>query len=166
MERFAHAAARLWMPWKGKRFDSATGSGNNILDRRVRWSIRTFFPHYSGIEPDPEGSGTVRGFRFRTRTELGLAGPGVPVVVLDYDLDGNPKKVRQVRDEIVALASGAYLGKAHIVTKWSASGKAGTTSAEPDRTSGESPLRRPAEWYTLAYFSLVPEWSGRTPEVS
>jgi hypothetical protein len=75
--------ARLWMPWSGKRFDAAAGTGENLLL-----------------------GGRVSGFGFRTRVEDG-------VLVIDYAaVRSNPRPLRQVRDELVEIAPGVHLGQA------------------------------------------------------
>jgi hypothetical protein len=51
-----------------------------------------------------------------------LAGPSAcEVLKIDYDLDSNPRlSIRRVLDELVQVAPGEYLGKAHLRWWWGA----------------------------------------------
>ncbi|NBQ43378.1 MAG: hypothetical protein EBU23_13085, partial [Mycobacteriaceae bacterium] len=52
-------------------------------------------------------------FDFKTYVEAGKEDPDVDVMVIDYaDVEDNPKlTIRKVRDELVELVPGVYLGK-------------------------------------------------------
>jgi len=52
-------------------------------------------------------------FDFETYVEAGKEDPDVEVMVIDYaDIEKNPKLIiRSVRDELVELVPGVYLGK-------------------------------------------------------
>lgn len=83
-------------PWAGKSFaakDDAAGTGIN----RVRLA------------------GTRRWFPFETRVEPSAV-DGEPCIVLDYDLDANPKPIRMIRDELREVAPGLFLGPAMLDT--------------------------------------------------
>jgi hypothetical protein len=128
LTQLAHTIANAWMPWKGKTFDPDRQHGDNIFTRDSKWIARLFNPLYRGFVNDsPE---TYRAFTFRTYTAPGLADPDRIVFKIDYNLEGNPPlTVRRVLDELVQLADGLYLGKAHIYWWWS-------------------------RWQTVAYFML------------
>lgn len=143
-ERIAGVLVRYWMPWLGKVFDESASTGENIVDARFRWPVRVFLPGYRGFTPDPDRAGNLRGFRFRSYVEPSLDEPGVRVVVVDYNVEENPTGVRAARDEIVRLPSGAYLGKACLVTR-----------RHPADAPGER-AGRPLHWHLVAYFALSP----------
>src|SRR5688572_2202241 len=83
-------------PWAGKSFaakDDGAGTGIN----RVRLG------------------GTRRWFPFETRVEPSAI-DGEPCILLDYDLDANPKPIRMIRDELREVAPGLFLGPAMLDT--------------------------------------------------
>lgn len=129
MTQFFSSLASLSLPWKGKRFDAAHACGDNIFTRNSRPLMRTLFPRYRGYE---EGeSETYRAFEFRTSIGPGRTDPDLRVLKLDYNLEGNPRlSVRRVLDELVQVAEGYYLGKAHLHWLW-------------------------GEWQTVAFFTLA-----------
>lgn len=124
-------AAGLWMPWKGKVFDAAAASGENVFDHAAWRLVRLVWPGYIGLHPDPESPGAFRAFPFRTWAGPGVRDPERQTLKLDYDSPGNPASVRRILDEVVQLSGGVYLGKAHI------------------RGFG-------GRWRTVAYFALRP----------
>jgi hypothetical protein len=127
--QLAQAIANMWLPWKGKRFDAATQTGDNILRRDSFALAHVIWPTYHHFEEDtPE---TYRAFTFRTYIGKGMFDPDLDVLKLDYDSPDNPgKDVRRVLDEVVELPDGVYLGKAHLHFFW-------------------------GEWKTVAFFSLT-----------
>ena len=108
-ERGSRAFAGAWMPWLGKRFSRAESSGHNRLLPAVRLPSKLLWPRY---EMWKDG-GTQNAFRFHTRVEAGADDPDVQVLVLDYAaVDENPALViKKIRDELVEIVPGAYLGK-------------------------------------------------------
>ena len=108
-DRAVSAVAGLWLPWAGKRFDSAAGRGHNVLERSARLPLRVAWPRYR----PREDRGRLAGFDFHTRVEPGALDPGVEVLVIDYAAaPENPRLgVSRVRDELVEVAPGAHLGK-------------------------------------------------------
>ncbi len=121
------ALASAWLPWRGKRFDAATGRGDNLLDPSAAWPARIMWPSY---RPEPLGDGYAA-FRFRTYVSPGSVDPDVETLKIDYDSDENPGLlIRDILDEVVQIVRGAYLGKAL--------------------------LRRRGEWRLAAYFALEP----------
>jgi hypothetical protein len=129
LTQFFSSAAALWLPWKGKRFDAAQACGDNLFSRGSLPLARIFFPGYRGCVSDKPGS--YRAFEFRTSIGTGRSDPDRQVLRLDYNLDGNPRlSVRRVLDELVQVADGYYLGKAHLQWWW-------------------------GEWQTVAYFTLA-----------
>jgi hypothetical protein len=101
----------LW--WLGKAFDAARERGENRWDRRFRLVTCLCWPLYRGLQPDP--SGELRGFRFRTRTGPGVLDRDRPVLKIDYAAERNPFLIRRVLDELVQVDPEYYLGKAHLL---------------------------------------------------
>lgn len=129
LTQFFSSVASLWLPWKGKRFDAARADGNNIFTRDSLGLAHLFFRGYRGYQGDT--SRTYRAFQFMTSTGSGRADADRQVLRLDYDLPGNPAlSVRRVLDELVQVADGYYLGKAHLHWLW-------------------------GEWQTVAFFTLA-----------
>jgi hypothetical protein len=121
--------ARLWMPWRGKVFDSSRQLGDNILTRDSYLLARLFNPLYRSFHKDT--AATYRAFAFRTYAASGLSDPDRRVLRIDYNIRENPAlTVRRVVDELVQLDDRLYLGKAHVRWWWGA-------------------------WQTVAYFSLA-----------
>lgn len=105
--------ARLWLPWKGKRFDSAASSGYNYLTRGGHVAGRLVWPLYN--KWGRVGRGLYRYFNFKTSTGPGVNDPGTTALKLDYNLPENPGfLVRLVLDELVQVSGGYYLGKAYL----------------------------------------------------
>lgn len=103
--------ARLWMPWKGKTFDSGTSEGRNVLSARGRFLARLLWPRYRGIAPFEPGLDTA--FRFVTSAGESAANEGFQVLRIDYDLPDNPAwPIRRVLDELVRVDEGLHLGQA------------------------------------------------------
>ena len=102
LQAVVRGATSAWMPWLGKRFDSAEQRGQNLLAADARLPIRLLWPSY---RPEPLGDGRIAGFAFDTRvTET--------VLQIDYDRPDNPGLlVRHVLDELVEIVPGAYLGR-------------------------------------------------------
>lgn len=99
----------LWMPWQGKRFDAEAAKGDNRLTRSTGLVGKLLWPLYSMTD---HADGKLA-FDFKTYVEPGKEDPDVDVMVIDYaDIEKNPKLIiRSVRDELVELVSGVYLGK-------------------------------------------------------
>ena len=103
------AITALWMPWQGKRFDNESGTGDNRLTKSTGLVGKLLWPLYS-MKDHVDGK---LAFDFETYVEAGKEDPDVDVMVIDYaDIEKNPKLViRSVRDELVELVPGVYLGK-------------------------------------------------------
>ncbi|MBU3687423.1 MAG: hypothetical protein FGM25_13645 [Mycobacterium sp.] len=103
------AITALWMPWQGKRFDNQAATGDNRLTRSTGLVGKLLWPLYS-MRDAAEGK---LAFDFKTYVEAGKEDPDVDVMVIDYaDVEDNPKlTIRKVRDELVELVPGVYLGK-------------------------------------------------------
>ena len=128
LTQVVNAIASAWLPWKGKTFDAAQSRGDNIFTRDSLLLAHVYWPLYRGYADD--GPETYRAFAFRTCLAPGLADPDCQVLKIDYDLPENPAlSIRRVLDELVQLADGVYLGKAHVKWWWGA-------------------------WQPVAYFSL------------
>ncbi|HEX6383492.1 MAG TPA: hypothetical protein VF177_02375 [Anaerolineae bacterium] len=128
LTQLAAAISARWLPWQGKTFDAGRAQGDNVFTRDSLLLAHLFWPFYRGYVDDSPH--TYRAFAFRTWIGTGVADPDRQVLKIDYDLPGNPRlKVRRVLDELVQVAEGFYLGKAHLRRWW------GT-------------------WQTVAYFSL------------
>ena len=103
------AVARAWMPWAGKRFDSAAEAGENLLDGAARLPMKLVWPSY---RLETTGDGRCAGFRFRTSVGPGSDDPDREVLRLDYDLEENPGfLIRDLLDELVEVVPGVLLGK-------------------------------------------------------
>jgi hypothetical protein len=117
-----------WLPWQGKTFDAAQAQGDNIFTRDSLALAHLYWPLYRGyVDDSPQ---TYRAFAFRTYIAPGLVDPDRQVLKIDYDLPANPRlSLRRVLDELVQIAPGFYLGKAHVHWWW-------------------------GQWQLVAYFSL------------
>jgi hypothetical protein len=122
--------AGFWLPWRGKTFDPAQETGDNLFTRDSLWMARILWPFYHHYLPG--GPDTYRAFPFHTYTAPGLTDPDRQVLKIDYNLKLNPGlTVRRVLDELVQVADGFYLGKAHMRWWW-------------------------GRWQLVAYFTLAP----------
>ena len=103
------AITALWMPWQGKRFDNQTATGDNRLTKSTGLVGKLLWPLYS-MRDHIDGK---LAFDFKTYVEAGKDDPDINVMVIDYaDIEDNPKLIiRSVRDELVELVPGVYLGK-------------------------------------------------------
>jgi hypothetical protein len=129
LNQFAEMIIARWLPWKGKFFDAAHGSGDNIFTRDSLLLAHLWWPLYRDYKN--ESTDRYRAFSFRTRIAPGLADPDREVLKLDYNLKSNPSlSVRRVLDELVQTDKGPYLGKAHVKWWW-------------------------GKWQLVAYFSLA-----------
>jgi len=120
--------ASAWMPWMGKRFHAGDQSGDNLLVPSARVPARLFWPRY---RLEDTGDGRHVAFRFRTYTSPGTLDPDIDTLKIDYDSPDNPGfLIRDILDELVEVAPGAYLGKVL--------------------------LRRRGGWRLVGYFALQP----------
>jgi hypothetical protein len=103
------AISRFYMPWLGKRFFEGESRGDNRFILSVRYPARLLWPSYS---TRPNGAERTA-FDFVTRTEAGGHDPDTQVLVIDYaPVESNPDRlIRRIRDEIVEVADGVFLGK-------------------------------------------------------
>ncbi|MBF6278156.1 MULTISPECIES: hypothetical protein [Nocardia] len=101
--------------WVGKSFDAATATGYNRLNRIAYLALRAAVPRYSGWV---RTSAVYQGFRFGYRVERASLAPFVQVAAVTYTDPalGNPRSrivpIERVRDELVELVPGVYLGRA------------------------------------------------------
>jgi hypothetical protein len=122
--------ARLWMPWKGKRFLAESRLGENLITNDARALVSLVWPFYH--HAPREGCEHFRAFAFSVRLAHSVRNPRLAVMRIDYDLDENPRFwIRDIVDELVETAPGEYLGEAQV--RWF------------------------GRWRTAAYFSLRPE---------
>ena len=129
LNQFIEMITSRWLPWKGKYFDAAHASGDNIFTRDSLLLAHIFWPLYRDYKDNR--AERYRAFTFRTHLAPGLTDPDRQVLKLDYNLEGNPDlSVRRVLDELVQVDTTLYLGKAHLKWWW------GT-------------------WQLVAYFSLA-----------
>jgi hypothetical protein len=98
-----------WMPWLGKRFNATEGRGDNVLAGSARWPAKVLWPLYGTRATE----GGRSAFDFETAIESSKDEPETEVMKIDYhDLDANPGMlIRSIRDELVEIVPGAYLGK-------------------------------------------------------
>ncbi|TCJ30573.1 hypothetical protein [Nocardioides jejuensis] len=103
------ALTSVWMPWEGKRFDADTQSGDNRMTDEATVVSKVLWPLYS-MKDTPAGK---IAFDFATYVESGKDDPDREVMVIDYaDIKDNPRLlIRSIRDELVELVDGTYLGK-------------------------------------------------------
>ncbi len=87
-----------WMPWKGKFFEPLSDSQGRGKNR-----IESTFTDLFKFEL----------FEFRTRVVPPLQGDD-DVVMLDYDLEENPRLIRRIRDDLKKLKDGLFLGTANL----------------------------------------------------
>jgi hypothetical protein len=99
----------MWMPWQGKRFDAQTGTGDNRMTTSSSVAAKLLWPLYRMTDAQ-EGK---LAFDFKTYEDDGKDDPGLRVLVIDYaGVEDNPRLViRSIRDELVEIVPGAYLGK-------------------------------------------------------
>ncbi|MCX6044418.1 MAG: hypothetical protein NT075_04845 [Chloroflexi bacterium] len=106
-----------WMPWLGKTFDATQACGDNLFAHRSLPLARLCFPRYRRFVH--ENAQIYRAFAFRTWIGPGKTDPDRQVLKIDYNLAENPRAtVRRVLDELVQVAKGFYLGKAHLHWWW------------------------------------------------
>ncbi|KAA1251631.1 hypothetical protein F0Q45_03170 [Mycobacterium simiae] len=99
----------LWMPWRGKRFDSKGHTGDNRMISGARLPSKLLWPLYK-MKDSTDGK---LAFDFKTYNDAGKADPGTQVMVIDYsEVEANPRLIiRSIRDELVEVVPGTYLGK-------------------------------------------------------
>ena len=103
------ALTSMWMPWQGKRFDAQTSTGDNRMTTSSSVAGKLLWPLYR-MKDAQDGK---LAFNFKTYEDEGKDDPGLRVMVIDYaDVEDNPRLViRSIRDELVEIVPGAYLGK-------------------------------------------------------
>lgn len=103
------ALTSVWMPWEGKRFHADTNTGDNRMTGDAVAVSKVLWPLYS-MKDSPAGR---IAFDFKTYIEAGKEDPDRQVMVIDYaDVPSNPRLIiRSIRDELVEIVPGAYLGK-------------------------------------------------------
>jgi hypothetical protein len=127
-----HVLLSLWMPWRGKRFDAKTMSGDNMMLPGARVPAKLVWPSYRFQDT---GQGRYAAFRFRSYPGAGTLDHDRRVLKIDYDSGENPSfLIRDILDELVQIVPGVYLGKVLL------------RSSKPSRQS-----RR-----LVAYFTLRP----------
>ncbi|MFP4633052.1 MAG: hypothetical protein ACLFMT_06430 [Halobacteriales archaeon] len=79
------------LPWRGKRVRGTEGCN--------RFG-------YGPLERE--------GFGFKIRHAPSLADPEKTVLIFDYDVPDNPAPVRRIRDDLVEIEDGLYLGTSNL----------------------------------------------------
>lgn len=99
----------LWMPWQGKRFDSVRHTGDNRMITAARLPSKLLWPLYK-MKDATDGK---LAFDFKTYNDASKADPDTQVMVIDYsEVGDNPRLIiRSIRDELVEVVPGTYLGK-------------------------------------------------------
>lgn len=116
LTQVAEMIINRWLPWQGKTFDAAQACGDNIFTSDSLALAHLYWPLYQGYIDDGP---TYRAFGFRTYVAPGLADPDRQVLKIDYNLPGNPRlSIRRILDELMQVADGFYLGKAHLKWWW------------------------------------------------
>jgi hypothetical protein len=107
----AESATRLWMPWLGKTFDHASGSGRNDFTGGAGRLMRFTLPRYPELRVDGRRSSA---FVFRTSVGPSALDSENTVLRIDYrDVPENPSwPIRRILDELVAVDDGLFLGQA------------------------------------------------------
>lgn len=103
------AVGSIWMPWHGMHFDRENGRGTNTIGDHARWPAKLLWPRYRTEDTD-DGR---HAFEFVTHVEPSIDDPDLDVLALDFgSVDANPSLlVKHLRDEIVQVVPGVYLGK-------------------------------------------------------
>ena len=87
------ALTTAWLPWAGKRFDSAAASGDNLLLRSARLPSKLLWPRYATRDAGRH----LAAFDFETRVEAGAIDIDREVLVIDYaPIAANPALDHQV----------------------------------------------------------------------
>jgi hypothetical protein len=109
LDKAAKLLTSMWMPWEGKSFNSESQVGENRMTEESVVPSKLIWPLYSMKHTD-EGH---RAFDFETYVEAGKDDPDREVLVIDYaNVSSNPRLlIRSIRDELVEIVPGAYLGK-------------------------------------------------------
>jgi hypothetical protein len=98
----------IWMPWQGKAFDLATNRGINHLAGSARYAARLVWPLYATA---PRAGGRAA-FRFDMYVAPARRDPDLRTLVIDYSkVSENPFVIRSIRDELVQIVPGAFLGR-------------------------------------------------------
>ncbi len=99
----------LWMPWRGKIFDSDAETGINRLTAGSVLPAKLLWPLYR-TRATPDGRAA---FEFMSGVEPGKIEPRIPVLKIDYrPVSTNPLLlIRQIRDELVELVPNTHLGR-------------------------------------------------------
>lgn len=111
-EQLGTLLSHLFLPWKGKQFFLKQQRGINILPSFVSPFLSLLFPRAM----ETKDSHGVSAFPFQTREVKGIQ-DAIPVIRLDYNQSSNPRRVKQVIDEIVSIDTDTFLGKAFLVEK-------------------------------------------------
>lgn len=108
-DRILAAITAAWLPWAGKRFDSAAARGDNLLLRSAKLPSKILWPLYKMRDAGDK----IAAFDFETRVEAGALDTDLEVLVIDYaPVESNPALlIKQIRDELVEVVPGAHLGK-------------------------------------------------------
>jgi hypothetical protein len=108
----AEAATRLWMPWLGKTFDNATGTGRNDFTAGAGRLMRFTLPRYPELRMESPRRSSA--FVFHTSTGPSALDPGTEVLRIDYrDVPENPSwPIRRVLDELIGVDDDLFLGQA------------------------------------------------------
>jgi hypothetical protein len=100
------------VPWKGKQFKGAEQKGINILTQAGQRVMQILTPRYKKFQTLPEG--LIAAYEFQMSTGASVKNPHQRVLSLDYNIEENPSLVRMVRDELVEVDPGRFLGKVHL----------------------------------------------------
>jgi hypothetical protein len=109
LDAVVRVVAGLWMPWQGKRFHSETAAGDNRMAGNSKVVSKLLWPLYSMRDAE---DGKLA-FDFKTYVEAGKDDPDRQVLVIDYaNVESNPRLlIRSIRDELVQIVDGVFLGK-------------------------------------------------------
>jgi hypothetical protein len=96
------------LPWQGKRFRAQTRTGVVLFQRRARWTLRVIMHRHRSRTVD----GKTAAMEFRVGFEPSVAEQNrSPLLALDYDVAVNPRLLRGLREEVVEVVPGVFLGR-------------------------------------------------------
>lgn len=105
IQAFARELTGRTTPWLGKRFDREAKRGTNSVTA-IAHLTRLFAPTY-GLKSVGDH---YEAFEMRNWVEPSRLDPATDVLVIDYQ-QGNPWPMTKIRDELVEIVPGTYLGK-------------------------------------------------------
>jgi len=110
LDRVFELSSKLFSPWRGKALDGRTASADNLVTWFGMLLLRAIAP-YAYFR---RRRGAWHAVTMSARVESSRVVAGLNVLALDYDAPANRPLLRSVRDEVVEIAPGICLGRAHV----------------------------------------------------